>query len=222
MGPRLTVSVKQGFSARVRSYGSQIGLPASILMPIGDASAPRAQMQQASTQSGVRAASAAQQAPAGPGAPQTDAAAADVEDEQQPPHLQQNEQAGPQTLEQLQNGQPLTEAQQRQMQASAAKQQRAAEQRQQLVDRARQVVATAGCNGQQTRAGTDGASASVDLARQQHLAPAAGTVAPAELAAQLVAKLEAAAVTLDAAAPQDAARPAADEEHGSRRSCSPL
>lgn len=176
-------------------------------------------MQQASTQSGVRAASAPQQAPAGPGAPQTDAAAEDVENEQQPPHLQHHEEQGPEregpeTLEQLQNGQPLTEAQQRQMQLSAAKQQRAAEQRQQLVDRARQVVAAAGCNGQQTRARTDDASASVNVARQQHLAPAAGTVAPAELAAQLVAKLEAAAVTLDAAAPQDAARPAADEEHG--------
>jgi hypothetical protein len=184
-------------------------------------------MQQVSTQSAVRAASAADQAPLAPGSPQTDAAAADLKDAQ-PPHVEQNEEQGPdkgpETLEQLQNGQPLTEAQQRQMQLSAAKQQRAAEQRQQLVDRARQVVAAADCNGQQTRAGTDDASASADLARQQQPMSAAGAagaladaptaLAPAELAAQLVARLGAAAATLDAAANQDAARLAANEEEG--------
>ena len=175
-----------------------------MLLPIGDASPPHVQMQQASTQSAVQAASATQQAPRSPEALQTDAAAADLEDGQQ----------GPETLEQLQNGQPLTEAQQRQMQLSAAKQQRAAEQRQQLVDRARQVVAAAECGGQHTRAGADDASAPTAIATQQHPTRAAGSVAPAELAAQLVAKLGAAAVTLEAAAPQDAVRLAADEEHG--------
>lgn len=171
-------------------------------------------MQQASTRSAVRAASATQQGPTAPGSPQSDVAVARMEHGQQMPHVQQTEEEGPETLEQLQNGQPLTEAQQRQMQLSAAKQLRAAEQRQQLVERARQVVAAAGCNSQQTRAGTDDASASADLSRQQHPTPAAGAFAPAELAAQLVAKLGAAAVALDAAAPQDVARPAADEEQG--------
>lgn len=54
------------------------------------------------------------------------------------------DQDGPETLEQLQNERALTPAQQQQMQLSAAKQQFAAEQRQRLVDRARQAVADAG------------------------------------------------------------------------------
>lgn len=175
------------------------------------------QMQQVSLQSSVRAASVL--APASPAAAAPSAAAPTAdgqqseEQQQQPPPPQQ----GPETLEQLQNGQPLTAEQQRQMQLSAAKQQFAAEQRHQLVQRARQVVAEAEAATQNGQADADPPpSPTQDELREQpeagRAADAAADVAAADEPSGAVATKLDAVVKLDArpeAEPEEAAASAA-------------